>query len=507
MKTMFRAGLVLLLSSLMAWAEEERLSVAVGSVETIELPAAMETYKMTPRDKIGVEEITKQQLRILGKSVGECNLAVTCGGVVIDYLITVRGNISVTLKRLRTDLGDLPELDLSINQDYIVIRGTVSNPAHWSLLQKVLPIYGKSVHNFAIFQPNAETLLNLKKMLIEGGCEFAADGEELKPGQISMKLAPDALIITGEMWSQEGIDKVKQILSTQSWLSLGDEQPDPSSGKIRGLVNLGIVNEILEVDVVYVAISEADADKEGSQAPTATFGAKYLFDFVSGRKAEGSSVTFGSNINQTVSFLASNGISRAYNAGHVSFASHDEKGGSLHTGGKVRVKVSGVENGSLQDIDFGLQISIKGGLISANKVKLDLDLSNNSVVTSTGDSYTQSTDSTQQTVYCELNKTLAIAGSRKIAQDVSRSGLPILRSTPVLKWFVSGEAESKSENRLLVLVCPRRASASESTQIEIPVSDETAGTYKDAQEDLAEKEKAKRKKYTGWKAWMNWFQW
>ena len=108
---------------------------------------------------------------------------------------------------------------------------------------------------------------------------------------------------------------------------------------------------MLTVDVVYVAVSESDSRNLGTEAPEGVMGLNFIYDVIAGRKNEGASITFGGNMQRTVRFLASNGISRAYDAGHVSFANHDEKGGELHTGGKVSVKVSGVENGSLQDID------------------------------------------------------------------------------------------------------------------------------------------------------------
>ena len=55
----------------------------------------------------------------------------------------------------------------------------------------------------------------------------------------------------------------------------------------------------------------------------------------------GETATFGGNMNQAVRFLASNGVTRTYHAGHVSFANNDPQGGSLHTGGTVYVNGGG----------------------------------------------------------------------------------------------------------------------------------------------------------------------
>ena len=500
MKT--RNILVCLLLSVLAvfGAEQEKFSLTVGAVKLIDLPFALESYRLSSKGKVTVEEISKQQLRVIGVSIGECNLTVSGAGVSVDYSISVKGNINNIMRRLHTDLENMPELDISVNQDYIVIKGTVSNPNNWAHLRKVLQLYGDSVHSFAVFRPTPETLLNLKKMLVDAGFEFAADGKKPELGQLDMKITPDAVIFSGELCSQDNIAKVMQILSTQTWLDVSGNNPSPESGKIRGIVNLNVVQTQLDVEVVYVAVNESDGDKVGSNAPTGVVGINWLYDAVSGRSAR-NNVTFGGNMNSTVRFLASNGITRSYNAGHISFSNHDEKGGELHTGGTVSVKVSGSDNGSLQDIDYGLTIKVKGGLVAPNRVKLDLDLTNTSAITSTGDAYSRETDSTRQVVYCELGKTLVLAGSKKISQDVQRSGLPILRNTPVLKWFVASDTENKNDSRLVILVCPRVAGSGDNVEIEVPLEAESAEVYKTGSGDLKEKveqERAEKPWYQRW---------
>lgn len=475
--------------------ETESFSLTIGASKIIDLPFAVENYRITPpKGKITVEEINPKQLNVTAVSLGECHLQIIGGGITRDYQVTVKSNINNTLKRLRADLDQLPELDISINDDNIVIRGTISNPANWRLLQKVLPLY-KDIHNFAIFRPSAETFLNLKKMLQDAGFVIVTENKPLALGEISLVQGTDAVTISGELCSAAQVTKVNQILSTQTWLFVGDGKTDESTGRIRGIVNLNVVETPLQVDIVYVGVTDSDAERFGSGAPTASFNMNWLYDLIHGRKESGSSITFGANMQQTLSFLAQNGITRTYEAGHVSFLNYEEKGGKLHTGGTVSVKVSGMNSGALQDIDYGLTISAKGGLVSPTKVKLELSVENTSLVTTNGDSYNRSVDSTSSTVYCDLNKTAVLAGSRKIGQAAQKSGLPILRNTPVLKWFVGEEGGNKSETRLLILACPRLLTPDESVQIEIPIQNETAPTYQEAkgdlQQDIKEKEEAK----------------
>ena len=110
-------------------------------------------------------------------------------------------------------------------------------------------------------------------------------------------------------------------------------------------------------------------------------------------------------------------------------------------------------------------------------------------------------------MFCELNKTIAIAGSKRIAQETQQSGLPILRNTPVLNWFVSEHGDMKQASQLLVLVCPRLVKGDATPQIEIPLDQETSNTYPAAQKDTKQELEDRNKKHTGFWSWLDWFNW
>ena len=105
--------------------EVEKFSISVNGVKHITLPFALERYRVSPKDKVVVEEVSKTQIRVVGKKIGEANLTVSGAGITKDYIITVKSNIGNILKRLRSDLDSLPELDLSINDNYIVSCGVI----------------------------------------------------------------------------------------------------------------------------------------------------------------------------------------------------------------------------------------------------------------------------------------------------------------------------------------------------------------------------------------------
>ena len=495
-------------AGLVAFAESERVSMIVGTSKTITVPFVVESFRVIPgnNDKVRVEA-TESQLRIMANAVCDFDVIASGNGLRKEYSVSVKSNLSRVLKQLRTDLDALTELDISINEDKIVIRGTVTQADHWNFLQKVLPSYAGSCVNFAVFRPSTSTLMNLKKMLVDAGFVFAAEGEFPKDGEIAMNIAPDAITLSGQLYSEGEISKVHQILATQTWLTTSGAT-DESKGLIRAIVNLSLVETLLQVDVVYVGISDDDLDRIGSSStPTLSVGINYLYELFHGGQTQAKSATFGGNMDSTVSFLAKNGLSRTYSAGYVSFLNNDPEGGKLHTGGTIYTKVNGIENGSLQNINYGLTITVKGGLVSPTKTRLNLDLVNSYLLGASEDSYNLKEDTTKQTVFCELNKTIAIAGSKRIAQETQQSGLPILRNTPVLNWFVSEHGDMKQASQLLVLVCPRLVKGDATPQIEIPLDQETSNTYPAAQKDTKQELEDRNKKHSGFWSWLDWFNW
>ena len=494
--------LTVLFSALQLFADSEKVNMIIGSTKSIQVPFIIDTYKVIPaKSEIIKVEASESHIQIMASAIGEVTLLVSGGGMQKSYTISVRSNLAKTLRKLRNDLDTLTELDVSTNEDQIVIRGVITNPEHWAHLMKVLPNYSGKCVNFATFKPSAETVQNLKQMLIDAGYTFSSNP---KTGELSLVMSGDAVVISGELYSQKDVDRIKQLLATQTWLVIGGKT-NPALGKVQGIVNLTVVESVLQLDIVYVGLSESDSRRIGSNSiPVGNFSAQGLYDLVAG-KGGGSAVING-NMNSTIKFLAANGISRFYHAGHVSFANNDPQGGTLHTGGTVYVKVNGVENGSLQNIEFGLKIKANGGLISPNRTKLTLDLKNSALLGSDDSSYTLSEDSTKQTVFCDLNKTIVIAGSHKITQDTSKSGLPILRNVPVLKWFVSEDNNSETATKLLILACPRLERLNPDVQIDIPLDTTTAPTYHEAQKDNVERQE-ESKRYRGWLSWLNWFVW
>ena len=149
--------LVWLCATFVMALESSKISMIVGTSKSITAPFIIDSYKVIPKsDKVQIEA-TDSQLRVMANSIGEFLILVEGAGLKKEYSISVKSNLTKTLKQLRTDLDVLTELDVSINEENIVIKGEISNPEHWSFLERVLSSYSGKVINYATFRPTEQS--------------------------------------------------------------------------------------------------------------------------------------------------------------------------------------------------------------------------------------------------------------------------------------------------------------------------------------------------------------
>lgn len=487
----FAASIAIALST--AAYSAENVSVLVGETKEISHPLQIDSYKITPKDKASVEGVVdKKKIRILGKSEGVCTLDVFSGDITKSYTVTVVSQLRKLLTRLRFDLDSIQGLDISINQDYIVIKGKVSKPEQWAHLERVVSLYKDSVQNFASFEPTTETIFNLKKMLTEAGFTFKSKD---KDGQLDLQMSPDAVMLSGEVYSDEALAKIKQIISTQRWLTYSETPP---SGTMRCIFNVSVKPVMLEIDAVYVALTDSEIERLGTMAVSSSLkaGVGALTSIFSGFNGSAGRNSAGIDIglDPFSAFMAENGIDRIYQAGHLTFLSNDKEGGKLHTGGTLHVKVSGVENGSLQEIDEGLKLQIKGGLIDSKNVKLNVDFSFSSVKQESEDSFREKKEEIKNTVVGELNKTIILGGAQRIDDAISNGGTALLRNIPVIKWFTSQDSSDAKDLKLVILLCPRIMGYDENSQIKQPIRNSTAPIYNEVKSNNDETAKSREER-------------
>lgn len=509
MKKVFSFALLLLLCCGVMAAKSEQITLIAGSLKVIDLPFVMQSYRPSTEGIVRVENFSNRSLRIVGLKKGFCELEVRGGGLSKVYSISVVNNISEIMKQLQYDLDSLPELEISINQDYIVIKGEVSSISKWEHLNRVLsiPKFADCTQNYARFRPAPEIMLTLQSLLEKAGFTVTDKLFPKELGEISLFFSDNVLTIAGNVYSKADIETVKTILATQNWLRQVETSRGSSGDyRLKTIVKLNVAPVTLCVDIVYVAISKQDMTNIGNtDIPVLKPAISLLRDFWNNNYA--SSVVLQGGLNGVIKFFASNGVTRFHNAGSVVFKNNDSKGGEQHVGGSKYIRIPGAESGGLQQVDYGLKLNVKGGLISKNKVDLTFNLSNSSNVSvGESDSFDQTKEDVRNAIVCELNNTVVLGGCKKVVENSLKDGLPILRNTPVLNWFVSKRSGGVQENELLILACPRILKSDASRNIKIPVINELSHLAENGKKSNKELE-AENRRFRGWLSWLNWFVW
>ena len=212
-------------------ADSEKVIVPLKGIVIITPGFRATDIRITDAGIIAAEPIANDQIRITGLAVGKSDLHLTSGAVSKLYTVTVNDNVREVFNSLRKDLDSVPEVEISINGNRVVLKGEISNIDGWETLQKVLPAYGAGVTNLTSFRPAPEIMLSLKKLFEKAGFKMAQDVTDLSPGTLSLQNEKNTLILMGTVYCQDDVDTIRQLISTQNWLSPDGKDPDKQIGR------------------------------------------------------------------------------------------------------------------------------------------------------------------------------------------------------------------------------------------------------------------------------------
>jgi len=310
------------------------------------------------------------------------------------------------------------------------------------------------------------------------------------------------------VFTEESKGKLLACLSAERWLTLQLDarasEKDPSAEfLVRALVDVEVDAPSIRLSVAYLAVGDSDMRSAGSPGIPVVSGVfSTLQDLIHGDNT--STATIGADLNSTTMFLAKNGISRISQKAYTMFQSWDKEGAKFKSGGTLNVRVAGTNNGDLKEVPYGFELNVKGGLVSEAATKLDLDISISGVTILGNGDVDQKQENTKQKLVCKLGKTTVLGGfGQLIDENTPPSGLPILRNTPLLSWFVAESGQQVSDRRLLILVCPelidgsRDGTLNTDAEITLPTLDDASKTTDERLEE--------RKKFHGFWYWLNWF--
>ena len=496
-------------------ADAEQVSVSVGQMQLVNTPFAIKNYRVANPELVTIETQGNQQLRIMGVAAGTTDLHVTGdGNLSALYTLVVTENIQAVLAAVKRDLDTVPEVEVTINLGRVVLKGEVNSIAHWQYLNKVVELYKDSVANLTSFQPTPEVMLGLKDSLEKVGYTVVTGGKKVDgttPGEISLNFSGNNIFVAGSVYSQRDVDKITQVIDAQDWLKVAGstkaaegaaaeqataQQGGGSDARIKALISLNIIPTMLEVDVVFVSVTDVEEKEIGVNLAKAglitinSLSAGFQGNLDSGSSGWSGTYAINSGLSGALKFFAGSGPGRIRTAGHMTFKNDAPEWRTYHSGGTLKVRVATENATSLEDVDYGLIMRVKGGLMDSKNTALDVNLELSYPVP-IGADYDLKRNHIETTVNCPIGQTLVLGGMKNLVEQTSEEGVPFLRSIPAISWFFSEKTNRNEDNKILIMLSPQIAGAPRDST---PVSLETAPAEEEVQIENKERLREKRNK-------------
>ncbi|MEG1979331.1 MAG: pilus assembly protein N-terminal domain-containing protein [Victivallaceae bacterium] len=457
-------------------ADSKQLRIPLGSLVVEDVPFKVESVSVSNPDLVKVEVIpnNERQIRVSAMQTGITDIQLLGGGMSQVFKVTISDDLREKYNALKRDLDAVPEVDISMNNGKLVLKGELSSIANQELKNKVAQSYSAYVLDLTTFRPTPEVMLGLQKNFEKAGFRVVRNSAEANPGELSITQVGEMLTVAGSVYGPEDLKKINSILAAQPWLTVNGNNSAAATNKVQAYVNVQILPVMLQIDVVHIAINKTEAQDIGmnwSEFVNNGFGAGtnllYALQKVRGAdtvKTASSAIGAGTNgtLEAWLSFLGSNGINRARRAGFLTFKSNDTpEFRKLHNGGTLYLSSIGVNNATviseLIEVQYGLILEVKGGLTGADDISIELkqELSypSQSVIPQ-GAQFDLKKYATSSSISCKLGETIAIGGLREFTQtNTNTASLPYLRNIPVFKWFIAQNSDTFTDDEVITLIC------------------------------------------------------
>lgn len=485
--------LLVLLASFAVTAEE--VIVQLGRLSVVEPGFVVASVRVANQQILQVERFDDDKLRFLGKLIGQTDVQVVGENRENKtYSVRVVPDNDALLRAVRRDLDGIHEVEIYENFGRVVIKGEMNNPRDWTTVQKVVEAYGGQILNLATFRPGPGVILNLQKALQVAGFEVITDGTNVSnlPSNTLLVLGgQDGVRVSGFVYSKNQLEQIRRIVAGQPYLALLDGQNQAKEGQLSAVVEVKIEPVMLELDVYFAVILDNDLKQIGvnlaEQGLLAIDATATLLRGTFG-PSDYSGLTgsyiVNSGLHGTLKFLQTTGPKRIFSGGHMTFKNYADDWKKFHSGGTKKVKVASSDSANLVDIDYGLMIKVKGGLLDKETAELDLVLELSDADGSGGGDYDVKRHTMESSVQCPLGKTLVMGGTERLMESFSKDGVPILRDIPLVNYFFSEQKKTTDKVHLLILISPQLAPGSVAIQ---SLSGRTEGTFDKAQQPLQRK--------------------
>ena len=494
----FVAVMLATVMPVLAQTDNRNIIISVGEIRDLNVPFTIKSFEPGNRDIIRGQSDGAQKVTVTAIKEGNTDLKVIgTGDETATFKITIGSSLDAVRAELSKDLENIPGVEVDVGLGKVVLRGIITKPKDWSYLKKtVLPTYGDQVQCKVQFRLQDEMLLKLKNDLQKNRFKVQEGNDTTPPaGTLNLFTTDNNVFINGSVFSQGDLQTIKSVVNSCSWLTIRKEGDKLEDDACYAVVNVSVAPVMLELDVTFVGVSDAEAMTVGANLlknglAVISGSAQIAGNVIHGAEKTGNYVVQG-NIGDTIKAISGGagvGPARFSSMGHLTFKNDATDWKIFHDGGTIELPISGGVSGtsSLQQIDYGLILKAKGGLSDADNAALDLQVEMSIPVqqgsSPAGAIYNLKRSRMESTVVCPVGKTLVMGGTKQLTEGVNiDSETPFLGKLPVLQYLFSERSKAKSTRQILILISPqisRPATASEAT------SNQTADTVEKADKPL-----------------------
>lgn len=465
---------------------------------------------------------------VTGASEGSCTVKLSGGGQTEIYEIVVGNNISEVRRDLvsRLESKGITGVEVLMRNDYLSVSGEVNDPEEWAALKSVLAEsrFSSIAVNDARFEISADTMKRFRDEILAAGFKLVDNMQDAEKGALFIRNENKTVTITGKVFSPESLDRLNRIVAAQSWLRPADAPYSVDGNndwKKACHVNVALDQRLLHMDIVLIGYEENEGFKYGKTDGTPILSTVFdgLVDLVHG-KAKNDTFKVNANINSTIDFLAENSITRKSIGGYLRFKSNDQDPNELRIGGTLKIKMKsssglGGSDEHFEDIRYGFTVNKKvANLIDTDTVHVKLDISQENPVpfeASEGgyqEGYRVEEYKYNPVLDLPLGQTMVIGGYKRMVESTTPpSGFPVLRHVPIVNWFVSKEANSIENIKLMMLVSVRVVDPNEPEPQKAKLPYEESKNLPTEVEITNEERLKDREPFSGFWSWLNWFVW
>ena len=479
-------------------SDNRRVTLTVGEIHELTVSFPIRTAEPGKADLVQVQQAGAQKLSVTGLKEGQTDLKVTGDGETTEiFKITVVSSLDAVLRAVRKDLdsANILGLEAETSLGKVLLRGTITKPQDWVYLKKtILPGYGEQVQLRAQFRLQDELLQKMRSDLEKGGLKVVESGGRAgAPGQLNLSSSDNTVMISGSVLSRGELELINATLSAYPWLRIKKSGDKDTDDACYAVVNVTVAPVMLEVDVAFLGVTDSEATTLGAnlfqQGLAVVQGTAAVVGNTVRGSQSGASYMVGSSLQGTLQALGAGGSGRAISRGHLTFRNDSVEWKSYQDGGTLILPVSnGVVGGStVQPVDYGLILRVKGGLVDSTNaalaLKLELSVPIQQGNSPAGPIYNLYSKKVDSDVLCPVGKTLIMAGTKELTEGVAaKSKVPILGDVPVLQFLFSEREKARQNRRVLILVSPQIAQAPTAAE---PLAKETMDTQEKANQPIS----------------------